>query len=131
MSRHAKGARMQEAEVYETGSGLAVVTEDAESVRTALREQRRAKNRLRRQRAAQRRSGGSKGMSTWRARAKHIGKLERQVKRDHPEADARQTAKTAVKIGEDITRMSLSMIVHAPVEHIFVSGKLSAPNEGD
>lgn len=70
---------MPDAEVIENPSGLAVVTEDAEGVRTALRRQRRVKNRSKRLRAAERRTGGGKGTSTWLARAKTGAKLRRQT----------------------------------------------------
>lgn len=68
----------KEAEVFETASGLAVVTEDAESVRVALRGQRRQDKRLRALRRSQRLTGGSKGMATWMGKAKEKHKLDRK-----------------------------------------------------
>jgi hypothetical protein len=57
-------------EVYKLGSGLHVVTDDVESVRKAARAARRGRNRLKAQKAAQRRTGGSKGKATWRGAVK-------------------------------------------------------------
>jgi hypothetical protein len=81
---------VKDAEVFETASGLAVVTTDTESVRVAARGQRRATNRSKRQRAAQRRTGGSTGKAVWLARAKEGAALRRQ--RD-PELRAKMGAK--------------------------------------
>ena len=69
---------MKDAEVFETESGLAVVSTDVEGVRAALRGQRRTTNRLKRQKAAQRRTGASRGKATWLAAAKAKHKAERQ-----------------------------------------------------
>jgi hypothetical protein len=73
---------MKDAEVFTTASGLAVVTQDAESVREAARGQRRSKNRLKRQRAAQRRTGGSRGMATWKGKVKAKKQHARLTARD-------------------------------------------------
>jgi hypothetical protein len=65
---------MKTPEVITTESGLAVVVDDPESLRTELRKDRRSKNRARRQKRAQGRVASQKGQAMWRARAKAMHK---------------------------------------------------------
>jgi hypothetical protein len=76
-----------EAEVFETASGLAVVSTDVESVRVALRRQRRDEQRLRAKRRSQRRTGGSKGKATWAGKVKARKQHERVMARPYFQQD--------------------------------------------
>lgn len=89
--------------VYESASGLAVVTEDPEGVRVALRGQRRARNRTRRQKRSQRLTGGSAGTSTWLPRAKRITRLAHRIEETHtPGVNGRKGAKIALKVEKEL-----------------------------
>lgn len=99
-----------EAEVYETKFGLAVVTQDAESARKAIRKARRTRNRLKATRRSQRRTGGSRGKATWMPRAKRINKIVNKHNR--------KTAKTMLTMEKEILE---ALDKHAKLHPVHVS----------